>query len=100
MNRSSVAQVGRNTVRFAIRLYQLLVSPLLGFNCRFIPSCSQYALDALDSHGTMHGSILAVRRLLRCHPWHPGGHDPVPCSCATGYRQSPSNPSISDRSAF
>ncbi|MGH7737505.1 MAG: membrane protein insertion efficiency factor YidD [Candidatus Tyrphobacter sp.] len=61
-----------------IRLYQTLVSPLLPPACRFYPSCSQYALDAIAVHGVAAGVWLAVRRLARCHPWHPGGVDPVP----------------------
>jgi putative membrane protein insertion efficiency factor len=61
-----------------IRVYQLLVSPLLGPRCRFYPSCSAYAVEALQRHGALRGSWLAVRRLGRCHPWNPGGPDPVP----------------------
>jgi putative membrane protein insertion efficiency factor len=61
-----------------VRLYRLLLSPLLGQRCRFAPSCSRYALDALEQHGALRGSWLAVRRVGRCHPWNPGGHDPVP----------------------
>lgn len=61
-----------------LRAYRLLVSPLLGANCRFYPSCSQYASEAIERHGALHGSWLAVRRVGRCHPWHPGGFDPVP----------------------
>ncbi len=61
-----------------IRAYQYLVSPWLGPHCRFHPSCSAYALEAIESHGVWKGSWLAVRRLGRCHPFHPGGHDPVP----------------------
>lgn len=61
-----------------IRGYQLAVSPLLGPRCRFYPSCSAYAVEALTTHGPLRGSWLAVRRLLRCHPWNPGGLDPVP----------------------
>jgi putative membrane protein insertion efficiency factor len=61
-----------------IRLYQRLLSPLLGQRCRFYPSCSSYAIEALSTHGPVKGSYLAVRRLLRCHPWNPGGLDPVP----------------------
>lgn len=61
-----------------IRAYQLLISPLLGNHCRFYPSCSQYALEALEQHGIRRGVWLAGRRLLRCHPWHEGGLDPVP----------------------
>ena len=61
-----------------IRAYQWFISPLLGPHCRFYPSCSQYAREALERHGALRGSGLALRRLLRCHPWHPGGVDPVP----------------------
>jgi putative membrane protein insertion efficiency factor len=61
-----------------IRAYQLLVSPLLGPRCRFYPSCSSYAVQALRVHGPLRGTWLAGRRLLRCHPWNPGGPDPVP----------------------
>ena len=61
-----------------IRGYQLLISPLLGNHCRFYPSCSQYAREAIEYHGVLCGGWLAIRRLLRCHPWHPGGVDPVP----------------------
>ena len=64
-------------MRALIRAYQLLISPWLGPRCRFYPSCSQYALDALDRHGMARGGILALRRLARCHPWNPGGYDPV-----------------------
>jgi putative membrane protein insertion efficiency factor len=61
-----------------IRGYQLIVSPVLGPACRFYPSCSQYASLAIDRHGVVKGSYMAIRRLLRCHPFHPGGFDPVP----------------------
>ncbi|WP_397377784.1 membrane protein insertion efficiency factor YidD [Pseudomonas sp.] len=61
-----------------VRLYQYLISPLLGPRCRFHPSCSHYAVEALERHGALRGSWLSLRRLLRCHPWHPGGYDPVP----------------------
>ena len=62
----------------AIRVYQLTVSPLLGPVCRFYPSCSHYGYEAIARHGAMYGSYLTVRRLLRCHPWNPGGVDLVP----------------------
>ena len=61
-----------------VRAYQLLVSPLLGPSCRFYPSCSAYGLEALRVHGAVRGSWLTVRRVLRCHPWNPGGVDEVP----------------------
>lgn len=61
-----------------VRGYQLLISPHLGNNCRFSPSCSQYSLDALAQHGALGGSYLTLRRIGRCQPWCAGGHDPVP----------------------
>ncbi|AKC84136.1 hypothetical protein IMCC26134_12755 [Verrucomicrobia bacterium IMCC26134] len=67
-----------------VRAYQIGVSPVLhtlagpACGCRFTPSCSHYAIEALHAHGALQGTSLAARRLLRCHPWHPGGHDPVP----------------------
>ena len=68
----------RRIVILLIRLYQYLVSPVLGNHCRFHPSCSCYAVDALQQHGTLKGIYLTIRRLGRCHPWHEGGYDPVP----------------------
>ena len=61
-----------------LRAYQYLFRPLLGRNCRFFPSCSDYAIEAINRHGALSGGWLAVRRIARCHPWHPGGYDPVP----------------------
>ena len=61
-----------------LRAYRLLVSPLYGQVCRYHPSCSAYALQAVTAHGSIRGGWLAVRRLARCHPWAPGGYDPVP----------------------
>jgi uncharacterized protein len=68
----------RRTLVLLVRLYQRLVSPLLPPACRFYPSCSAYAVQALERHGAIAGSWLTVRRLCRCHPFHPGGIDPVP----------------------
>ena len=64
-------------LRLLIRLYQYTLSPLLGPRCRFYPSCSNYALQALELHGLFKGSWLTLRRLARCHPWHEGGVDHV-----------------------
>lgn len=61
-----------------IRGYQYLFRPLLGSNCRFYPSCSDYAKEAVEKRGALTGTWLALRRILRCHPYHPGGFDPVP----------------------
>jgi uncharacterized protein len=61
-----------------LRAYRLVISPLYGQVCRYHPSCSAYALDAVTTHGSMRGTWLAVRRLARCHPWAAGGYDPVP----------------------
>lgn len=62
----------------AVRVYELTLRPVIGANCRFYPSCSAYAREALGCHGAVRGSLLAARRILRCHPFNPGGYDPVP----------------------
>ncbi|MDP1652986.1 MAG: membrane protein insertion efficiency factor YidD [Rhodocyclaceae bacterium] len=61
-----------------VRGYQLVISPFVPPSCRFHPTCSHYAIEALQKHGALKGGWFAVRRIVRCHPWHPGGHDPVP----------------------
>ena len=61
-----------------IRLYRLVLSPFLGGNCRFEPSCSRYAYACIETHGALRGSLLSVLRLCKCHPFHPGGYDPPP----------------------
>ena len=61
-----------------IRLYQIVISPLLPKSCRFIPTCSAYAIEAITLHGVVRGSWLTLRRLCRCHPWGGSGYDPVP----------------------
>ncbi|NCP65593.1 MAG: membrane protein insertion efficiency factor YidD [Paraglaciecola sp.] len=61
-----------------IKFYQKLISPMLGPHCRFHPSCSQYAVEAITEHGTMSGLWLSVKRIVKCHPMHEGGFDPVP----------------------
>ena len=68
----------RATLVTLIKLYQYLLSPWVGIHCRFYPTCSEYAKAAIESHGVLRGSWFTARRLLRCHPWHPGGADPVP----------------------
>ena len=71
---SPVAQVAA----LPVRAYRLIGSPWVGRHCRFQPTCSEYALEALERHGALRGSWLATKRLARCHPWCHGGHDPVP----------------------
>ncbi|GIV67590.1 membrane protein insertion efficiency factor YidD [Caldilinea sp.] len=61
-----------------IRFYQKFVSPLLGNNCRFYPTCSSYTYQAIEKYGVAKGSWMGMKRILRCHPWNPGGYDPVP----------------------
>jgi hypothetical protein len=63
---------------FLIRLYQTLISPMLPASCRFIPSCSEYTYQAIERYGIVRGGWLGLRRISRCHPWNPGGFDPVP----------------------
>jgi putative membrane protein insertion efficiency factor len=68
----------RRALQGVIRLYQRLLSPLSPPSCRFYPSCSEYARQAIEKHGAFRGTWLTLRRLVKCHPWHPGGPDPVP----------------------
>ena len=68
----------KSLLKFLVRCYQYTLRPLLGAHCRFYPSCSEYALGALERHGAMKGLALTARRLGHCHPYHPGGYDPVP----------------------
>jgi len=72
------ATVGARVLSAPIIAYRRWVSPALPDRCRFYPSCSAYALEAINTHGALRGIRLAVWRLLRCHPFHPGGYDPVP----------------------
>ena len=74
----TLLELPRRSLAGLIRGYQLVLSPLLPPSCRFYPSCSQYALEAVNRHGAMKGTWLAARRLARCHPFNPGGYDPVP----------------------
>ncbi|QTR45698.1 membrane protein insertion efficiency factor YidD [Thiothrix litoralis] len=76
-----------------IRFYQLFLSPMLGSNCRFYPTCSHYAKEAIETHGALKGSWLAIRRIGRCNPWNEGGVDPVPEACSCGkHPQKPPDP--------
>jgi len=68
----------KSVLLVALRGYRLVISPVVGANCRFYPSCSQYASEAIERYGALRGSWLVVKRVGRCHPWHPGGFDPVP----------------------
>ncbi|MEN3371694.1 membrane protein insertion efficiency factor YidD [Dechloromonas sp. ZS-1] len=61
-----------------VRVYQYAISPLLGRNCRYFPTCSDYTVEAVQKYGAMRGGWLGAKRICRCHPWHPGGYDPVP----------------------
>ena len=78
MNFSGFGSVLGLTIRAMIRAYQLLIRPILPPSCRFYPSCSHYADEAVALHGPGHGTWLALRRILRCHPWSDSGYDPVP----------------------
>ena len=73
-----IVTVVRRLLQAPIRFYRKFISPLKPPTCRFYPSCSQYALEAIEVHGPVRGLYLAVRRILKCHPFHPGGFDPVP----------------------
>ncbi|MES2218745.1 MAG: membrane protein insertion efficiency factor YidD [Pseudomonadota bacterium] len=66
------------TALLILRIYQYCISPWFGACCRFYPSCSQYTVEAIHQHGLLSGCYLMIRRILRCHPWHKGGFDPVP----------------------
>jgi len=73
-NRSVLQKIALLPIRF----YRYVLSPFLGSNCRYYPSCSAYAQEAIEQHGVMHGLWLSIKRVSRCHPWHEGGIDPVP----------------------
>jgi putative membrane protein insertion efficiency factor len=90
-----IGQLPRRLLVGLVTLYRLLVSPVLAPSCRYWPSCSEYAIEALRSHGAVRGSWLTARRICRCHPWSAGGVDPVPpaaspskvertCQCGPG----------------
>ena len=74
---AAIATIPSRTLIAVVRSYQLLISPLLGRHCRFTPSCSTYFIQAVNKYGALRGSLLGARRIGRCHPWNPGGHDPL-----------------------
>ena len=65
-------------LKIIIKLYQYTISPIIGPRCRYLPSCSNYALEAIDKHGVTKGMLLSIKRISKCHPWGKSGHDPVP----------------------
>lgn len=75
---ATIARVPSQALLAGIVVYQWLISPWLGQRCRFYPSCSHYAIEALNKYGATRGVWLTTKRLLKCHPWHPGGNDKVP----------------------
>ncbi|MCI3920152.1 membrane protein insertion efficiency factor YidD [Paenibacillus sp. TRM 82003] len=78
----------RSVAKAPIHVYRKVISPLLPPSCRFYPTCSAYALEAIDAHGPLRGGWLAAKRIARCHPFHPGGIDPVPPSSPRAKRSS------------
>ncbi len=91
----------RRALIVLVRAYQWLIRPLLGPNCRFVPGCSDYAVEALQVHGAVRGAWLAACRIARCNPWHPGGYDPVPqCRCHTTKTPMPNPPALTLSTSF
>ena len=68
----------KKIIIYLIKFYQITLSPLLGSNCRFQPTCSQYTIEAIEHHGVLKGLHLGIKRISKCHPWGPKGYDPVP----------------------
>jgi len=81
----------KQLVQFVLRCYQRVISPMLPHACRFVPTCSQYAIEAVECHGVVRGGLLAAARLLRCHPFARAGFDPVPPAIAKPGYGSPDN---------
>lgn len=94
----ALCDLPRQALMLLVRGYRLLLSPWLGSACRFEPTCSAYALGALERHGAAAGSYLAAARLLRCHPWCAGGLDPVPARAPGLFRRLAPSDSLSDQS--
>ena len=86
-------------LQFLIRTYQVLLSPFLGDHCRFTPSCSRYAIEAIEKHGSLRGSWLAIKRIARCHPLCDGGYDPVPPSSSADRSPAAAESSTPSRGA-
>lgn len=86
---AAVLLVPRNAAVLILRAYRAVISPLYGDVCRYYPSCSAYALGAIQEHGVVVGSFLGIRRILRCHPWAAGGVDDVPVKKRRRYRVTP-----------
>ena len=86
-----IAAMATDALVLLVRLYQWTLRPFIGAHCRFEPSCSHYAIEALQSHGPFHGSRLAASRILRCNPWNAGGWDPCPACRTPSYRPSASH---------
>ncbi|MFK3668666.1 membrane protein insertion efficiency factor YidD [Leifsonia aquatica] len=86
---TAVLLVPRNVAVLILRAYRAVISPLYGDVCRYYPSCSAYALQAIQQHGVVVGSVLGVRRIIRCHPWAAGGVDDVPVKKSQRYRVTP-----------
>jgi len=77
-----VKSIPANLIILLINVYRYTLSPFFGNQCRFYPTCSHYAEDAVKQHGAISGGVMAVKRICRCHPWHEGGYDPVPTAVA------------------
>ena len=78
--KKTIGTAARKTLVGLVQVYRLVISPLFPPSCRYYPTCSAYALGAIRVHGPIHGGWLALKRIGKCHPWGPGGHDPVPAA--------------------